>query len=94
MGKDTQASLTDMRDEAYRRQDNLAADIDELLDRLHPVHAAKRWMNEAKSVGAGFFVADDGSTHLPRVAAVAGGVIGTIGLITGLSVLGSRRRRD
>nr|WP_283774945.1 DUF3618 domain-containing protein [Brachybacterium equifaecis] len=35
-----------MRKEADRRQDNLAADIDELVDRLHPKNALERWKNE------------------------------------------------
>lgn len=79
MAKKKKASLEDMRSEAFRRQDNLASDIDELIDRVHPAHALARWKNEAVGVAKGFFVADDGSTHLPRIAAVAGGVIGVIG---------------
>src|SRR5690625_5864852 len=39
-------SLDEMRDEAYRRQDNLASDIDELIDRVNPKNAAQRWKNE------------------------------------------------
>ncbi|GAB2547798.1 hypothetical protein [Brachybacterium huguangmaarense] len=85
-------SLSSMRDEAVRRQDNLAADIDELVDRLNPRNAVIRWKNEATAVVKGFFVADDGSYDLPRVAAVAGGVIGTVGAIVGLGILAGRRR--
>jgi len=85
-------SLDGLRDEAVRRQDNLASDIDELVDRLNPKNAVVRWKNEATQVVKGFFVADDGSYDLPHVAAVAGGVIGTVGVIVGLGVLASRRR--
>lgn len=84
MAKKKKASLEDMRSEAFRRQDNLASDIDELVDRVHPAHALARWKNEATSVAKGFFVADDGSTHLPRVAVVAGGVIGVVGTAVAL----------
>lgn len=84
-------SLEGMRHEAVRRQDNLASDIDELLDRLNPKNAAIRWKNEAMQVAKGFFVADDGTPDLPHIGMVAGGVIGVIGLAVGLSVLGSRR---
>lgn len=85
-------SLEGMRDEAVRKQDNLASDIDELVDRLNPKNAAVRWKNEAVGAIKGFFVADDGSYDLPHVAVAAGGVVGTVGVITGLAVLLGRRR--
>lgn len=84
-------SLEGMRDEAVRQQDNLAADIDELVDRLNPKNAVTRWKNEAVGVVKGFFVADDGSYDVPHIAVAAGGVIGTVGLLTGLAVLLERR---
>lgn len=91
MADNNSDSLEDMRDQAVRQQDNLAADIDELVDRLNPKNAVIRWKNEAVGVVKGFFVADDGSYDLPHVAVAAGGVIGTVGLITGLAVLIGRR---
>lgn len=87
MAKKSSDSLEGMRDEAVRTQDNLAADIDELVDRLNPKNAVTRWKNEAMQTAKGFFVADDGSYDLPRIAAVAGGVIG----IAGIAALASRR---
>lgn len=92
MSKDQKESLDGMRDEAVRRQDNLASDIDELVDRLNPRNAAIRWKNEAVRAAKGFFVADDGAPDVPHVAVVAGGVIGVIGLVTGLAVLTTRHR--
>lgn len=89
--KDTE-SLEGLRDEAVRRQDNLASDIDELVDRVNPKNAVTRWKNETTQVVKSFFVADDGTYVVPHLAVVAGGVIGTAGLITGLAVLASRRR--
>lgn len=91
MAKKDSESLDDLRDEAIRRQDNLAGDIDELVDRLNPKNAVTRWKNESVQVVRSFFVADDGSYDLGHIAVVAGGVIGTVGLITGAAVLVARR---
>ncbi|WP_240613427.1 DUF3618 domain-containing protein [Brachybacterium endophyticum] len=55
MAKKNKASLEDMRQEATRRQDNLASDIDELLDRVNPKNAASRWVNETVSSVKGLF---------------------------------------
>jgi hypothetical protein len=46
LAKKKKATLEEMRQEADRRQDNLASDIDELLDRVNPKHAVSRWANE------------------------------------------------
>ncbi|MGP9693785.1 DUF3618 domain-containing protein [Brachybacterium sp. AOP25-B2-12] len=92
MAKKHAESLEGLRDEAVRRQDNLASDIDELVDRVNPKNAVTRWKNETVQVVRSFFVADDGSYVVPHVAAVAGGVIGTVGLIGGLAVLAAKRR--
>ncbi|WP_058234339.1 DUF3618 domain-containing protein [Devriesea agamarum] len=94
MAKDKGASLEEMDREATRRQDNLARDIDELLDRLNPKNAAVRWKNEAVASVKGFFVADDGKASASRVAAVAGGVIGGVVLIAGTVALKNKRMRE
>lgn len=91
VAKKNTESLESMRVQAVRKQDNLAADIDELVDRINPKNAVTRWKNETVQVVKGFFVADDGSYDLPHIAAVAGGVIGTVGVIAGLAALASRR---
>ncbi|SLM88637.1 hypothetical protein [Brachybacterium nesterenkovii] len=91
MAKKNTESLEGMRVQAVRKQDNLAADIDELVDRINPKNAVTRWKNETVQAVKGFFVADDGSYDLPHIAAVAGGVIGTVGVIAGLAALASRR---
>ena len=67
-------SLDEMRDEAYRRQDNLASDIDELIDRVHPKNAVMRWKNEINGKNA---------STLP--AAIAGGVIGVVLIGAGIA---------
>jgi predicted metal-dependent hydrolase len=46
LAKKKKATLEEMRQEADRRQDNLASDIDELLDRVNPKNAVSRWANE------------------------------------------------
>ena len=77
-------SLDEMRDEAYRRQDNLAADIDELVDRVNPKNAVNRWKNELVGSVKSFSDAGDGKTPATPVA-VAGGVIGVIVLAAGVA---------
>lgn len=88
-------SLDEMRDEAYRRQDNLAADIDELLDRVNPKNAVTRWKNELVGSIKDFSAADDGKTPALPVA-VAGGVIGVVLIGAGIAaaVALSGRRED
>lgn len=78
-------SLDEMRSEAYRRQDNLASDIDELIDRVHPVNAAKRWKNEVVGAVKGFSGAGDEKTPATLPAAVAGGVIGVVLIGVGIA---------
>lgn len=82
MAKDP--SLDEMRDEAYRRQDNLAADIDELIDRVNPKNAAMRWKNEVVGSVKSFSEAGDGKSPSNGVLAVAGGVIGLVVLTSGI----------
>lgn len=69
-------SLDDMREEAYRRQDNLAADIDELVDRINPKNAVLRWKNELVESVKGFIDAADEKSPVSLPVAIAGGVIG------------------
>lgn len=84
MAKDS--SLDEMRDEAYRRQDNLAADIDELIDRVNPKNAVARWKNEIVGSVKSFSAADDGKSPSDGALAVAGGVIGLVVLTTGIAI--------
>ncbi|MFC7376241.1 hypothetical protein ACFQRD_13285 [Brachybacterium sp. GCM10030268] len=67
-----------MRDEAYRRQDNLASDIDELVDRVNPKNAVTRWKNELVGSMKGFSAAGDEKTPVTLPVAIAGGVIGVV----------------
>ena len=78
-------SLDDMRDEAYRRQDNLASDIDELVDRVNPVNAVTRWKNELVGSVKGFSDAGDGKSSVSLPAAIAGGVIGALLIGAGIT---------
>lgn len=78
-------SLDDMRDEAYRRQDNLASDVDELVDRVNPKNAVTRWKNEIVGSVKGFSDADDGKTASTLPVAIAGGVIGVVLLGAGVA---------
>lgn len=83
-------SLDNMKVEALRRQDNLASDIDELIDRVNPKNAFLRLKNEATDATKSFFVADDGSVKPGPAAGVAGSVIGTIAIVVGIVVLATR----
>ncbi|NMA75824.1 MAG: hypothetical protein GX960_00945 [Actinomycetales bacterium] len=78
-------SLDEMRDEAYRRQDNLASDIDELIDRVHPKSALTRWKNELTGSVKAFSAAGDGKSASTLPAAVAGGVIGVVLIGAGIA---------
>ena len=80
------SSLDEMRAEAYRRQDNLAADIDELIDRVNPKNAVARWKNEIVGSVKSFSAADDGKSPSDGALAVAGGVIGLVVLTTGIAI--------
>ena len=77
-------SLDEMRDEAYRRQDNLASDIDELIDRVHPKSALTRWKNELTGSVKAFSAAGDGKTP-STLPAIAGGVIGVVLIGAGIA---------
>lgn len=84
MAKDP--SLDEMRDEAYRRQDNLASDIDELIDRVNPKNAVERWKNELVGSVKSFSEAGDGKSPSNGALAAAGGVIGLVVLTAGIAV--------
>ncbi|WP_341855940.1 hypothetical protein [Brachybacterium sp. GPGPB12] len=86
-------SLDDMRDEAYRRQDNLASDIDELIDRVNPKNAVTRWKNELVGSVKGFSSAGDEKSD-STLPVVVGGVIGVVVLGAGIAVLVARSRRE
>lgn len=77
-------SLEDMREEAYRREDNLASDIDELLDRVNPKNAVTRWKNEVVGSVKSFSDAGDGNSPA-TLPIVVGGVIGVIVLGAGIA---------
>ena len=87
-------SLDEMRDEAYRRQDNLASDIDELLDRVNPKNAATRWKNALVGSVKGFSAAGDGKTPATLPMAVAGGVIGVVLIGAGIATAVALSRRE
>lgn len=84
--QDIDELTTDVR----RGQDRLAADINELVDRLHPARALERWKNEAVGSAKGFFIAGDGEPDTGRIAAVAGGVVGVLSLLVGTAILAGR----
>lgn len=86
-------NLEQMREEALRRQDNLASDIDELIDRLNPANAVQRWKNELLGSVKDFSAAGDGeSTGATSPAVIAGGVIGTLALVGGIVAIAAASR--
>ncbi|MGO1225577.1 hypothetical protein ACT3SQ_08640 [Brachybacterium sp. AOP42-C2-15] len=78
-------NLDEMRDEAYRRQDNLASDIDELINRVNPKNAVTRWKNEITGAVKGFSAAGDGKSPATLPVAIAGGVIGVVLIGAGIA---------
>ena len=86
-------SLDDMRDEAYRRQDNLASDIDELVDRVNPKNAVTRWKNELVGSVKGFSAAGDGKSA-STLPVVVGGVIGVVVIGAGIAAAVALSRRE
>ncbi|MGP9747216.1 hypothetical protein [Brachybacterium sp. AOP29-B2-41] len=78
-------NLDEMRDEAYRRQDNLASDIDELVNRVNPKNAVTRWKNEITGAVKGFSAAGDGKSPATLPVAIAGGVIGVVLIGAGIA---------
>ena len=82
-----------MRDEAYRRQDNLASDIDELMDRVNPKNAVIRWKNELVGSVKGFSDAGDGKSA-STLPVVVGGVIGVVLLGAGIATAVALSRRE
>lgn len=76
-------NLDQMRAEAHRRQDNLASDIDELIDRINPKNAVTRWKNELVGSVKDFSAAGDGKDAGLSPAVIAGGVIGSVVLAAG-----------
>ncbi|WP_193105363.1 DUF3618 domain-containing protein [Brachybacterium sp. FME24] len=78
-------SLDDMRDEAFRRQDNLASDVDELVDRVNPKNAVTRWKNELVGSVKSFSDAGDEKSPVTLPVAIAGGVIGVVLIGAGIA---------
>ena len=74
-------TLNELKQEAFRRQENLATDIHELLDRVHPVNAAKRFRNETADA------LKDNKTPL------IGAVVGTVSVVAGILLLLSRSKK-
>lgn len=68
------------------REQRLAANVDELVGRLHPKALVARAADSAKAL----VVAPDGSPRVDRLAAVGGAVLVTAGLLGFLAV---RNRR-
>lgn len=64
------------------REQRLAANVDELMGRVHPQVLAKRASDNAKSV----VVNDDGSVKSDRVALIGGLVLSVAALVTFLTV--------
>lgn len=81
-------SVSALKREAERRQDNLAADVDELLDRVNPKNAVERWKNELSGKGANFAGANDGNDSNVLAAVIAGGALGVTALVGGAIALG------
>ena len=68
------------------REQRLAANVDELMGRVHPSALANRAADSAKSI----VVSDDGSVKSDKVALIGGVVLGVAALITFLAVRRSR----
>ncbi|GAA4385115.1 MULTISPECIES: DUF3618 domain-containing protein [Brevibacterium] len=68
------------------REQRLAANVDELMGRVHPSALANRAAESAKSV----LVADDGSVKSDRAALIGGVILSVAALVTFLAIRKSR----
>lgn len=68
------------------REQRLAANVDELMGRVHPSALANRAAENAKSV----LVADDGSVKSDRAALIGGVILSVAALVTFLAIRKSR----
>lgn len=68
------------------REQRLAANVDELMGRVHPSALANRAAENAKSV----LVADDGSVKADRAALIGGVILSVAALVTFLAIRKSR----
>ncbi|WP_029090197.1 DUF3618 domain-containing protein [Brevibacterium album] len=68
------------------REQRLAANVDELVGRLHPKALAARAADSARSL----VVAEDGSPRVDRIAAVGGAVLAAAGVIGFFAFRGRR----
>lgn len=66
--------------EIRARQDSLAATVDELAGRVAPKALAQSGLDSAKQAGMKLVLDEDGALRLGRIGAVAGGILGLVGL--------------
>ena len=66
----------------------LSGTVDSLVDTLNPKNIARRIVGSIVDP----FTHDDGSPDLKKIAPVAGGVVGAVGLLVGLRMLVRKKR--
>ena len=72
------ANQDQLKESIRLREQRLAANVDELVGRLHPKALTNRAADSAKSL----VVTEDGNLRTDRLALVAGLVLGTAALLT------------
>lgn len=80
------ASKAQLTESIRLREQRLAANVDELVGRVHPKALASRAAESAKSV----VVEDSGELKVDRIALAGGIILGAAALITFIAVRSSR----
>nr|WP_183375242.1 MULTISPECIES: DUF3618 domain-containing protein [Helcobacillus] len=83
-----------MRADAYRRQNNLAGDVAELLDRVNPKNVLERTKNEAVDKGRAFFLDSNGKPKPGPAAGVGGATLAGIAVVVGAALLTVKSKQD
>lgn len=73
-----------------RARTNLAATLDELVDRVKPANVARRTSDKVR---AQFVDTDTGAPRMERIAPIAGGVVGLVVLVALLKRRGGDKKK-
>ncbi|NUU21116.1 MAG: DUF3618 domain-containing protein [Streptomycetaceae bacterium] len=88
-GKSAARSPQEIEAEIERARTNLAATLDELVDRVKPANVARR---TSEKVRAQFVDSDTGAPRVERIAPVAGAAVGLVALIVLVKRRGKKKK--
>jgi hypothetical protein len=87
--KSTPRTPQEIEAEIERARNNLAATLDELVDRVKPANVARRG---SEKVRAQFIDSDTGAPRVERIAPVAGAAVGLLVLIVLVKRRGGKKK--